>query len=80
VKLYEIFTVPAAIPYTPPVPETVAVVRVSEVQLPPLTVEVRRVESPIHTERVPLTIPASGSGVTVINVNVSWVPQLFVYV
>jgi hypothetical protein len=58
--------VPAAIPATAPVVASiVATVIVEELQVPPLTVELKVVVPEIHISGVPLNTPAVGGAVTV---------------
>jgi hypothetical protein len=66
ITVYVIVEVPAAIPATAPVVASiVATVVVEELQVPPLTVELRVVVPAIQMSCVPLNTPAVGGAVTV---------------
>lgn len=71
-------TVPDKIPDTIPVGDTVAIAVLDDVHVPPGVVLVSSVVPPVHTVAVPLSVPASGSGLTVTTCVALAVPQLFV--
>ena len=71
---------PAPTPVTTPVALTVATAVLLLLQVPPVAVSVKVAVAPVQTPAGPETIPAFGSGLTVIVVEVSALEQLVVTV
>ena len=72
--------VPADTPVTTPVEATVATPVELELHVPPPAASVRLVVVPTHSVGVPVIVPATGSGFTVMVLVAVKVPQLFVKV
>lgn len=68
VTVYEMSTVPAAIPETMPVDPTVARAVLDEVQEPPNAASMSVMSLPSHTADEPVMVPGSGNGFTVTTV------------
>ena len=70
--------VPEETPVTTPVLPTAATVVLDDDHTPPVVASVRVIVLPAQTVDVPETVPAIGSGLTVIEYVVNALPQLFV--
>jgi hypothetical protein len=68
--------VPVATPVTTPVELTVALAVTELLQVPPLLASLSVVVPLTHTESAPVIVPASGKGLTVIDLVATAVPQL----
>jgi hypothetical protein len=76
--IYDIVAVPAATPVTTPEPSTVATDEVLLNHEPPETASVSEIVEDVHTDDAPVTVPASGSALTVTSCVSNAVPQLVV--
>jgi hypothetical protein len=65
ITVYAIVAVPGAMPLTMPPAETVAIVVVVLLNVPPVGVDDSVTLLPAHTSDGPVIVPATGSGVTV---------------
>ena len=72
-------SMPAVVPVTIPIDDTVALLLVA-LQVPPVTLSVRVVLDPAQTDDAPVIAPALGSGLIVITFVVVALPQLLVTV
>jgi hypothetical protein len=64
VTVYDIVTVPAAIPLTSPELFTVATSEFDEDHVPPAVVLLNVIVAPAFTEAAPVMVPAEGNGLT----------------
>ena len=78
--VYDIVTVPTAIPATAPEAFTVAILISSLFHVPPVTASLRGTDPATHTILAPVMIPASDNGLTVTTTEAAAAPQLLVTV